>query len=214
MRTDPEGIIESIYVRCVTFLTINSNGDNTGLIARQFAQDIFETRPDWKTEDIDYFFKFIRQRQDIPECKIFGNKITGIKLMELAVIYEDYKSQERERMIKEQASFKLPSEDFNPTMTSKEIADHIQKIIKDIGEKRQEPKVSHVHQTEEVKQHQQAVAETDFNALNMDIKIHMGDFDREWDVKKLRSYTGVRVIRRGNNFITQAEYVNQKLSGL
>lgn len=94
-----DDIIEAIYVKAVTFLTINSTGDNIGHISRQFAQDIIETRPDWKIVDIDYFLKFVRQRQDIEQCRIFGNKITGMKLMELVVVYEEHKSEAREKKL-------------------------------------------------------------------------------------------------------------------
>lgn len=96
VKTYPEVTETTITKLAVDFLTLNSTGENIPAIARQFAQDIIETRPDWKVEDVQYLFKFIRQRQDLPVCNVFGHKITPLKLMELVVVYENEKSAARE----------------------------------------------------------------------------------------------------------------------
>lgn len=94
---DERGLLLSIVKLTSRFLAINFPEINQDDISTQFAVDIVEVRPDWNILDIIYFFKFIRQRQDLPEMKIFGNKITPIKLMELTAVYEENKSIAREQ---------------------------------------------------------------------------------------------------------------------
>lgn len=76
------------------FLVTYSTGEQQATTSVQFAKDILNTRPDWKIADVDMLFTFIRTRQDLPECRIFGNKITGIKLMELVAVYEAERADE------------------------------------------------------------------------------------------------------------------------
>lgn len=77
------------------FIKANLDQDNAGGIALQFSSDIIEGEPTWKLADVIMFFKFIRQRQDIPELKIYG-KLTALRLMELKAVYEDHRAIERE----------------------------------------------------------------------------------------------------------------------
>ena len=91
-----------ITAQCLKFLQVNSPDASNHLLAEQFAEDVMETRLDWKPEDINMFFRFIRQRQDLPQCRIYGNKITGIKLSELITVYEDHRAEERESFINSQ----------------------------------------------------------------------------------------------------------------
>ncbi len=93
------------------FLHLCSDGENIGLISKEFAKDIIETRPDWKVDEIDFFFKFCRQRRDLTD-KSFGNKITLLKLMDFVFMYEDYRSQERELLLKEKRLKEDPNEPF------------------------------------------------------------------------------------------------------
>lgn len=92
------------------------NSENTQqaneLIAAQFAADIIETRLDWRIEDIKYFFKFFRQRKDIPECCIMGNRITADKLMQVVGAYEVERSNEKVMLIKKK--YAEPNEPISP----------------------------------------------------------------------------------------------------
>lgn len=67
--------------------------------ATQFAQDIVELRRDWVIDDIIMFFKFIRQRQDIPELKTYGSKMTVVRLLEFSAIYESERCDVKETFI-------------------------------------------------------------------------------------------------------------------
>lgn len=81
------------------FMKINFPDVSAKNVAIQFATDILESRADWTLYDVVYFFKFIRQRQDLPETKIFGNafKMTPIVLMQLVAVYEEHKSYAMEQ---------------------------------------------------------------------------------------------------------------------
>lgn len=67
-------------------------------IAPNFANDLIETRPTWKLADFVAMFKFFRQRQDLPELKVFGNTITGVRLMEMVTVYEEHRAREFEQL--------------------------------------------------------------------------------------------------------------------
>jgi len=89
-------LFKFISDECCKFLNINSASENNEDIAFQFAEDITETRLDWKPTDIVMFFKTIRQRQDIEEFQVLGNKITGIKLSEMIMAYEELRADQFE----------------------------------------------------------------------------------------------------------------------
>lgn len=59
----------------------------TGL-TNEIAADLIETRDTWKAEDFIHFFKFIRQRQDLPEMKVYG-QMSYEKLIAMLTIYEE-----------------------------------------------------------------------------------------------------------------------------
>jgi len=102
--TDERKLLQSIMKLTQRFISVNFPDVNAQDVSLQFAVDITESRPDWNLIDILHFFKFIRQRQDLPENKIFGNKITPLKLMELTAGYEENKSIAREIWQKKQIS--------------------------------------------------------------------------------------------------------------
>ncbi len=93
---DEKNLLENVMKITQRFIKVNFPEVNAVDISLQFAVDIIDLRPDWNIMDILNFFKFIRQRQDLPENKIFGNKISPIKLMELTAVYEENKSIARE----------------------------------------------------------------------------------------------------------------------
>lgn len=104
---EPEllGIISQLAAR---FVSVNFPDTNADDVSFQFAVDVIETRPDWNILDVVYFFKFIRQRQDIEDTKVWGNKITPVKLSSLMAVYEEHKSQAREQLHrKEEERFKV-----------------------------------------------------------------------------------------------------------
>lgn len=94
--TDEKKLLEYVMKLTQRFISVNFPDSSAVDIALQFAVDIVDMRPDWNILDVLYFFKFIRQRQDLPENKIFGNKISPIKLTELTAVYENNKSIARE----------------------------------------------------------------------------------------------------------------------
>lgn len=102
-------LLQSIMKLTQRFISVNFPDVNAQDVALQFAVDITDSRPDWNMLDILNFFKFIRQRQDLPENKIFGNKINPIKLMELTAVYEEQKSIAREQWMKTETSKQLYS---------------------------------------------------------------------------------------------------------
>lgn len=112
---DVKLLAKNIYDRCILFLQINSENSTEMNIAisKQFAEDIIETRLDWRIEDIDYFFKFFRRRKDIPECCVMGNKITLDKLMQVVGAYEMERANEKVMDLK--AKYSEPNEPILPT---------------------------------------------------------------------------------------------------
>lgn len=94
--TDERKLLDNVMKLTQRFITVNFPEVNAVDVSLQFAVDIIEIRQDWNLLDILNFFKFIRQRQDLPENKIFGNKISPIKLIELTSVYEENKSIARE----------------------------------------------------------------------------------------------------------------------
>lgn len=101
-NNEPE-LMSTISQIAAKFVSVNFPDSNTDDVSFQFAVDVVEIRPDWNILDVVMFFKFIRQRQDIDEVKVWGNKITPMKLMSLMAVYEQHKSEAREQMHKKDA---------------------------------------------------------------------------------------------------------------
>lgn len=101
---DERQLLQSVMKLTQRFISVNFPDVNAQDVSLQFAVDITESRPDWSLLDILNLFKFIRQRQDLPENKIFGNKISPIKLMELTAVYEEHKAIAREIFLKDETS--------------------------------------------------------------------------------------------------------------
>ncbi|MCB0539696.1 MAG: hypothetical protein KDE33_19425 [Bacteroidetes bacterium] len=93
---DEKSLLTMITKLTSRFIKSNFVGENADSMALQFALDVVESKPDWRVLDILNLFKFIRQRQDIEELRIFGNKISPMKLMSLVAVYENHKSEARE----------------------------------------------------------------------------------------------------------------------
>lgn len=82
--------------KCKDFLDENSPTTNNADLSIQFAEDVTETRLDWKPIDIDLLFKTVRQSQHIESFKVYGGRITSLKLGEMVTAYEDLRSQQFE----------------------------------------------------------------------------------------------------------------------
>jgi hypothetical protein len=97
-----------IDILCQRFVLENYPDSNHIEISRQFTLNILDVKTDWKIEDIILMFKFVFQNQHIKELKVMGNKINGLKLMEFANIYDDFRANERAKVYRE-----IPKEKSN-----------------------------------------------------------------------------------------------------
>lgn len=108
-------ILSHVFRLTQRFLMVNFPETAIDLTASQFSQDIIALRRDWNLDDIIMFFKFIRQRQDIPELKTYGGKITAIKLIEFSGIYENERCEVKEQFLTKQKSVKIERSDKDET---------------------------------------------------------------------------------------------------
>lgn len=99
-------MMDVIFSMTIDFLLLmETDVRQAQLIAQAFAEDVMEIRLDWKAEDVAVFFKTVRRRQDLPEFKLMGNKITILKLSEMANAFEALRADEiasRHRTIPQQ----------------------------------------------------------------------------------------------------------------
>lgn len=109
------------YENLFTFVTacvakyLNYASPATMGIAPDVAADLIEKSPTWKTTDFLMCFKFFRQRQDLEGLKIFGNTVTGQKLMEMVAVYEEHRAIEFEKFRTEQAgNYRDKNREANP----------------------------------------------------------------------------------------------------
>lgn len=188
-------LLESVICEKTTsFLSVYSSDENNARMAIQFAQDLIETRPDWKIADVDYFFKFIRQRQDIESCRIFGNKITGLKLMELVCVYEDCKAIEREKMLKEKFSKSHGSSlARQEPVDAQQVRDNIRKILDTMEVPKKKP-VNHLMAGADEIALQNSIQKTDFNSENNRFQAILRDFDALHADQNYPQVDGKRVV--------------------
>jgi hypothetical protein len=84
-----------VYRECYKFLQLMDVEDvKAAGMAHAFAEDVLDTRDDWRLEDVVVFFRVIRQRQDIPEFKVYG-KVTILKLGEMMQAFDAIRAEER-----------------------------------------------------------------------------------------------------------------------
>lgn len=114
-----------IDILCQRFVLENYPDSNHIEISRQFTLNILEVKTDWKIEDIILMFKFVFQNQHIKELKVMGNKINGLKLMEFANIYDDFRANERAKVYRE-----IPKEKSNemPKTVMAQLVEIVTKI--------------------------------------------------------------------------------------
>lgn len=106
-RKSEERILSNIFLLTQRFLQANFPESVIDATSMQFAQDITELRRDWILDDIILFFKFVRQRQDIPELKTYGAKITSIKLLEFTKFYEDERCDAKEKFLSQKKTTRV-----------------------------------------------------------------------------------------------------------
>lgn len=101
-RGDERKLVKAIMGIASIFMVDNfPEQSNKNDIAVQFAQQIIKREPTWEIGDAINFFNFIQMRQDLDALKIFGNRITPIRLMEMVATYDEYKAEEHERIMNE-----------------------------------------------------------------------------------------------------------------
>lgn len=83
-------------VKCTMKFVSECFGYESPQVAATFSKDIIDQYPTWKVDDIVNFFKYVRQNQANENLNVMGNKITVIKLLELATVYEDHRAAEFE----------------------------------------------------------------------------------------------------------------------
>lgn len=154
-----ESILRNIFLITQRFLMANFPESAIDIISMQFSQDIVELRRDWNLDDIIMFFKFIRQRQDIPELKTYGGKITAIKLIEFSGIYENERCEVKEQFLTKQKSLKIERSEKDET-SSKLFAtfgkELLEKQIQQQNKEREDKleraiKTNHYHKENELK---------------------------------------------------------------
>ncbi len=101
LRADNYGSLFDYAVTCATNYLSVCYPNQLGL-APVIASDLIDTRWSWKAADFINLFKFLRQRQDIEELRVFGNQLTMPKFMELVSVYENYRAMEFEKAKQEQ----------------------------------------------------------------------------------------------------------------
>ena len=129
-KEDLDKTKKDISAICFKFLRINSTGDMNDLISQQFADMIIRTRYDWKLIEVQTFFNTILDRQDIEGFRVFGNKITALKLSEMVCTYEELRSEAREGLIK-QSKATEPTEKLN-IASMEEAKVYIDKIFENV----------------------------------------------------------------------------------
>lgn len=80
---------------------LENNGLKGDATPAEFAYQILTGEPTWTMLDVVHFFDFISSHQHDERLKVFGDRITPLRLMEMKVVYEEYKAEERERIYHE-----------------------------------------------------------------------------------------------------------------
>lgn len=132
--TAPNSLASQSYENLFKFVTacvvkyLQYSSPATVGIASDVAADLIEKNPSWKTADFLMCFKFFRMRQDIQELKIFGNTVTGQKLMEMVAVYEEHRAAEHEKMMNEKKG-----EHMRPTVRTHSESD-VKKLMGNLAD--------------------------------------------------------------------------------
>ena len=74
-------------------------------LSADITMAIVERNPTWSMLDTINFYKTIINRQDLDEFRVFGNKITVLKIMEMCSAYEGLKAEAHERLLAEKGDY-------------------------------------------------------------------------------------------------------------
>ncbi len=95
-----EQLIKPVAIICNNWIEQSGlKGDN---VAAPFAAQIIEREPTWTLLDALKFFEFVSFNQHDARLQVMGNVITTLRLMAMVPVYEEAKSEIRERIAKEQ----------------------------------------------------------------------------------------------------------------
>lgn len=72
--------------------------------AVEFAFRIIKNEPTWTLLDVACFFDFISSNQHDARLKVYGDRVTPLRLLEMISVYEERKAMERERIHEETKS--------------------------------------------------------------------------------------------------------------
>lgn len=81
---------------------LSNNGIEPGVTAVEFASVIVKQEPTWTVPDVICFFDFISTNQYDERLKVYGDKITPLRLLEMVRVYEEKKAEEREELWNEE----------------------------------------------------------------------------------------------------------------
>jgi hypothetical protein len=87
-------------------------------ISMVMTDDILETKPDWKLDDIHCLFKFIRHNQGDERLKVYG-KINLLTLMQMVSVYEEHRSEQREIIVSQYKSQEKETIALHPEVAAK-----------------------------------------------------------------------------------------------
>lgn len=195
-RIDPDRLEKEIAMICFNFLKINSTGDNHDSISQQFAGDTILTRPDWKLTEVKIFFDVVRQRQDLECFRVMGNKITSLKLSEMAGCFDAIiRADLRESMAKINLN-----DDSNP-VDLKGKFDNIYKHLDSLKPKK--VIVNHSMRSQEEKDFEERVKNATSYSVTED---HFAKFDELWKKEERRNANNERVILIDDKLMTSIDY--------
>ncbi len=85
-------------VTAITESFLNSCYPDQSSMALDVSVSLIEREPTWTIPDVVNFYKTVLFRQDLEGFRVFGNKITTLRLMEMVATYEELKAEEREKL--------------------------------------------------------------------------------------------------------------------
>jgi hypothetical protein len=98
--------------------------------AEAFVDDMIETRPDWRAEDVICFVKFIRQEAGAVNTRT----LNILQLTDLITEFEDKRAEEREQIYR-----KEKAEQLERKATSKEAEEQLRQIREKLEAERAKP---------------------------------------------------------------------------
>lgn len=182
-------ILSHVFRLTQRFLMVNFPETAIDLTASQFSQDIIALRRDWNLDDIIMFFKFIRQRQDIPELKTYGGKITAIKLIEFSNYYENERCDVKEQFLSNQKNVKVVKSDSDET---------VNKLFATFGKELQEKQNTAIEKERKGKI-ERAVKTNQYHKENEDKLMELKELLDKGEIND------IELVKRYNNFLIRKQ---------